>query len=418
MKKILVIDESSLFLEYLTKKLEENGFEAVQGINGLDGSVKMRGEMPDLIVMDYYLSRKSSIEVLKEKKGNPNVSDIPVIMAASKLDKAQVVQCAQYGAKKFFTKPVRIDALLKAISELLNVEVEIDSTPCIIEAHLNDEILFIELARGLNLEKIDLLKYKIAELLDLYDIKTPRVLLMMSDIELTEQDTDKFKTLLDAIIEHTGTYGKYMKILTASSFVKDYIETNQEYETLAVSDNLAKAMDELVGLRPDDVAHDEVVSRHLLSTSAPKKERTETFQLRFEAELTGGEEAASEDKKAISVGVVDDDVIIHALIKTVFQKTGWSITTYNDGKEFLVDLPNQNFDLVYLDLMMPVLDGFKVLEYLNTKSIKLPVIVLSALSQQEAVVKAMSLGVHSFLIKPLKPEMLIRKTAELLNANF
>lgn len=131
-----------------------------------------------------------------------------------------------------------------------------------------------------------------------------------------------------------------------------------------------------------------------------------------------GEEAASEDKKAISVCVVDDDVIIQALIKTVFQKTGWSITTYNDGKEFLVDLPNQDFDLVYLDLMMPVLDGFKVLEYLNTKSIKLPIIVLSALSQQEAVVKAMSLGVHSFLIKPLKPEMLIRKTAELLNANF
>ena len=286
MKKILVIDESPLFLEYLTKKLEENGFEAVQGINGLDGSVKMRSEMPDLIVMDYYLSRKSSLEVLKEKKGNPNVSAIPVIMAASKLDKAQVVQCAQYGAKKFFSKPVRIDALLKAISELLNVDVEIDSTPCIIEAHLNDEILFIELARGLNLEKIDLLKYKIAELLDLYDIKMPRVLLMISDIELTEQDADKFKMLLDTIIEHSGIYGRHMKILTASDFVKDYIESNKEYETLAVSDNLAKAMDELVGLRPDDVAHDEVVSRQLLSTSAPKKEKTETFQLRFDAELT------------------------------------------------------------------------------------------------------------------------------------
>ncbi len=418
MKKILVIDESPLFLEYLTKKLGENGFEAIQGINGLDGSVKMRSEMPDLIVMDYYLSRKSSIDILKEKKANPNVSSIPVIMAASKLDRAQVVQCAQYGAKKFFTKPVRIDALLKAISELLNVEVEIDSTPCVIEAHLNDEILFIELARGLNLEKIDLLKYKIAELLDLYEIKMPRVLLMMSDIELTEQDADKFKVLLDTIIERSGTYGRYMKILTASEFVKDYIESNKEYQTLAVSDNLAKAMDELIGLRPDDVAHDEVVSRQLLSTSAPKKEKTETFQLRFDAELSRGKDAGTESKKVITVGVVDDDVIIHALIKTVFQKTGWSIATYNDGKEFLTELPNRDFDLVYLDLMMPVLDGFKVLEYLKKKSIKLPIIVLSALSQQEAVVRAMSLGVNSYLIKPIKPEMLIRKTAELLNANF
>ena len=47
-KKILVIDESALFLDYLTKKLEENGFEVVQGRNGLDGTAKMRAELPDL----------------------------------------------------------------------------------------------------------------------------------------------------------------------------------------------------------------------------------------------------------------------------------------------------------------------------------------------------------------------------------
>jgi len=418
MKKILVIDESPLFLDYLTKKLEENGFEVVQGKNGLDGSVKMRSELPDLIVMDYYLSRKSSIEVLKEKKGNPNVSGIPVIMVASKLDRAQVVQSAQFGTKKFFAKPVRIDALLKAISELLKVDVEIDTTPCIIEAHLNDEILFIELARGLNLEKIDLLKYKIAELLDLYDVTMPRVLLMISDIDLTESDKDKFKALLDTIIDHSGPYGKHMKILTASDFVKKYINSTPTYSTLGVSNNLAQAMDELVGLRPDDVAHDEVVSRQLLTTSAPKKEKTETFQLRFDAELQAGGEEEAKEKKALTVAVVDDDEIIQQLVKTVFRKAGWEITAYNNGAEFVDALPERGFDLVYLDLMMPEMDGFQVLEHLNSKNIKLSIIVLSALSQQEAVVRAMKLGVHSFLAKPFKPEMLIKKTAEILNANF
>jgi len=418
MKKILVIDESQLFLDYLTKKLEENKFEVVQGKNGLDGSVKMRSELPDLIVMDYYLSRKTSIEVLKEKKENPNVSEIPVIMVASKLDRAQVVQSAQYGAKKFFTKPVRIDTLLKAVSELLHVDVEIDSTPCIIEAHLNDNILFIELARGLNLEKIDLLKYKIAELMDLYDIKMPRVLLMMSDIELTQDDSEKFKILLDTIIGHSGAHGKGMKILTTSDFVMEFIASNEEYKTLAVTDNLAKAMSDLVGLRPDDVAHDEVVSRQILTTSSPKKEKAETFQMRFDAESVQDDAAENRDKRALSIAVVDDDVIIQQLVKTVFQKAGWEIFAYNNGKEFTDDLANRSFDLVYLDLMMPEMDGYQVLEYLNTNKTKLAVIVLSALSQQEAVVRAMKLGVHSFLIKPFKPEMLVRKTAELLNANF
>jgi DNA-binding response OmpR family regulator len=418
MKKILVIDESQLFLDYLTKKLEENGFEVVQGKNGLDGSVKMRSELPDLIIMDFYLSRKTSIEVLQEKKENPNVSAIPVIMAASKLDKAQVVQSAKYGAKKFFTKPVRIDTLLKAVSELLNVSVEIDTTPCIIEAHLNDEILFIELARGLNLEKIDLLKYKIAELLDLYEIKMPRVLLMMSDIELTKDDVEKFKILLDTIIEHSGAHGKRMKILTTSEFVKDFISSNDEYSTLGVSDNLTQAMSDLVGLSPDDIAHDEVVSRQLLSTSSPKKEKTETFQMRFDGESAGDDTAEGKQKRVLTIAVVDDDEVIQQLVKTVYKKASWEIVTYNNGKEFVKDLPNRSFDLVYLDLMMPEMDGFQVLEHLNKNKIQLSVIVLSALTQQEAVVRAMKLGVHSFLIKPFKPEMLIRKTAELLNANF
>ena len=111
-------------------------------------------------------------------------------------------------------------------------------------------------------------------------------------------------------------------------------------------------------------------------------------------------------------------MIIQQLVKTVYQNSGWEITAYNNGLDFVSDLPNQNFDLVYLDLMMPEMDGYQVLEYLNSEKIKLSVIVLSALSQQEAVVRAMKLGVHSFLIKPFKPEMLIRKTAELLNANF
>jgi len=191
---------------------------------------------------------------------------------------------------------------------------------------------------------------------------------------------------------------------------------------IEVTDDLSKAMDDLLGLRPDDVAHDEVVRRKLLSTSEPKREKEETFQLRFEHENAGNAAPAADGEESkrrqVTVAVVDDDPIIQSLVQTVFRATGWEIIQYNNGKEFVGNLASRAFDLVFLDLMMPVMDGFQVLAYLNKKQIDLPIIVLSALSQQETVVTAMKLGVNCFLTKPFKPDNLFRKSAEILNAYF
>ena len=129
MKKILIIDESPLFRQYLAGKLVEQSFEVIEAHNGLEGAVKMRNVMPDLVIMDYYLSRKSSIEVLKEKKANPNTADAPVVIVSSKIDKSKVLQIASYNVKKLFSKPLKIDSFLHTVSEILGVELKIDDTP-------------------------------------------------------------------------------------------------------------------------------------------------------------------------------------------------------------------------------------------------------------------------------------------------
>ena len=426
MKKILVIDESRRFREYLSGQLQAKGFEVIMGANGLDGLVKLRAEIPDLVIMDYFLSRKSSMDLLKEKAANPNVSKIPVIMAASKLDRSKLVEVAQFNVKKFFSKPVRMDALLRAVSDILKVEVHIDTTPCIIEAHLNDEILFVEIARGLNAEKIELLHYKISELLELYELEYPRVLVMMTDVEILDADKAKFRELINTIIEYAGPYARHMKILTKSDIITEFIQSNPDFEMIEVTDNLNKAMDDLLGLRPDDVAHDEVVRQKLLSATEPKKDRDETIQLRFDepdqasgsaADAVENDETAKA-KRRITVAIVDDDPIIHQLVRTVFANAGWSIVAFENGRAFVESLGEHTYDLVFLDIMMPEMDGFQVLNHVKSQSFAFPVIVLSSLSQHEAVAQAMRLGVRSYLMKPFKPESLIRKTAEILNSNF
>jgi len=426
MKKVLVIDESPLFRNYLVKKLSTYGFEVKQGANGLDGWVKMRNEMPDLIIMDYYLSRKSSGELLEDKARNRNVAEIPVIMVASQIDKRKVVELASFKVTKIISKPLRMEQLLDSISSLLDVVLQTDDTPCVIEAHFNENILFIEISQGLNYEKIEQLQYKINELLELYQVKSPKVLIMMSSLDFPPEHYEKLSSLLKVIKQHSQPNSGRIKILTSNEDVKISVEQSDEYKDILVYDSLDKAMDSLLGQKADSIAHDELVRERLLKSTAPKKDQNETIQLRFDdqSKPEEGPQISSDSSgtaifnRELEVAIVDDDIVIQELIKTVFSETKWKIKIYANGKEFVLDKKNHDFSLAFLDLMMPEMNGFQVLEHLKKENDSMPVIVFSALSRQETVIKAVSYGIKSYLTKPLKPKQLLRKAAEVLSLSF
>lgn len=416
MKKVLIIGDSSLFRNYLGTKLEEYSIEVSIGLNGFDGYLKMRNEVPDLIIMDYMLSRKSSMEVLAEKKNNKNTAPIPAIMIATKVEQRNVVEMAKANVKKILSKPINMDVLLKTISDLIGIDIKVDATPCIIESHFNEDMLFIEIAQGLNSEKVELLKYKLTELLHLYDVKRPKILLMMTSIEFPENARPKLRKLLDLIKENAQTNSKMIQILTSSNEIISYLGTT-DYADIPIADNLPEAMDNLLGIKPDDFAHDGVVHDKLLTASNQVKEGTETVQIGHDR-ANQGESGNNIFKSKAVIAIVDDDMIIRELIKTVFSETAWDLKTYENGKEFLLAEKTTKFDLIFLDLLMPELNGFQVLEYLKKQNKKLPIIVLSALSQKETIIKTISLGVMSYMTKPLNPEGLQKKAVEILSSTF
>jgi DNA-binding response OmpR family regulator len=411
MKKILIIDESKLFRDYLVGKLVSQGFHVTLAVNGLDGISKMRTEIPDLVVMDYYLTRKSCLEVLADKKANPNLAKIPVILVSGKINKEELLQVSKFGLSKFFSKPLMIDVFLNHISDLLKTPVKLDSTPCIIEAHFNDDILFVEIARGLNTEKIELLSFKVRELLELYEVKNPRILIMMSNLEIGPNESGKLEALLNIFLRETNSPASFINILTTIEFVSKFTANQEEYKDISVFSTLGKAMDEILGMKADRIAHDTAAAK-LLTASRPKSDKEESIQLRFEQEgLAGGRE--------ISVAVVDDDYVIQQMVKTTLTSAGWQCTGFSNGRAFTEDLEKiRGFDLIFLDLVMPEMDGFQVLQKMKEGDIQTPVIIFSALTQKETVAKALSYGIKSYLIKPLKPDKLFRKAIEVLKANF
>lgn len=421
---VLIIDESDLFRDYLKARLARAGLEADAAIDGLDGVSKMRNDPPDLIIMDYHLTRKSCKEVLEEKARNPNTAAIPVVLTAQKIDKNRLLELVQYNIRKVFMKPIKMDAFFQIITEITGARFEVDKTPCILEAHVNDNIVFVELAKGINREKVDLLRFKIRELLDLYAIQKPRVLLMLSDMELSFVDGPNLEILLETVSQSSRAKARNIKVLTNSVFVKEFVAGRPEFSEIEVVNNLTYALDGLVAdavLGADEPDHKVSLINDRILSSQGRASGGESIEMRFEAENTKPKISMATARnlgEGLEIAVVDDDFVIQELLKTTFEAINAKVNTYSNGREFLTAVRSRVFDLVFLDLRMPEVDGFGVLAELKAQDLEMPIIVLSAVTQRESVVKAFQAGVKSYLVKPLKPEHILRKTLEILKANF
>ncbi|HSX33335.1 MAG TPA: response regulator [Candidatus Saccharimonadales bacterium] len=108
-----------------------------------------------------------------------------------------------------------------------------------------------------------------------------------------------------------------------------------------------------------------------------------------------------DNQKAVLV-VEDEKPLAHAL-ELKLSHEGFKVTLAANGQECLDFIKKQHFDVALLDLVMPVLDGFQVLEQLQTLSDVPTVFVLSNLSQHEDEERVLSLGAKKFFIKSDTP---------------
>ena len=98
----------------------------------------------------------------------------------------------------------------------------------------------------------------------------------------------------------------------------------------------------------------------------------------------------------------DDKPIAHAL-ELKLAREGFVVRVAGDGEECLTFLKQEIFDLILLDLVMPKVDGFQVLEMMKPLKIPAPVIVLTNLSQQEDMERAQALGAAEVIVKSSMP---------------
>ena len=112
--------------------------------------------------------------------------------------------------------------------------------------------------------------------------------------------------------------------------------------------------------------------------------------------------------------VVDDEVNLRHTVARVLQRAGFEVTTAASGKEGLILLSQQTFDLVYMDIRMPDMTGLETLQAINANYPKLPVILFTGQPDLHSAVSALRQGAIDYLQKPLKPELIIERAKTVL----
>jgi DNA-binding response OmpR family regulator len=110
--------------------------------------------------------------------------------------------------------------------------------------------------------------------------------------------------------------------------------------------------------------------------------------------------------------IVDDSKNIQITIKHLLENEKHKFDIAMNGKEAMNKIMINKFDLVFLDIRMPTMDGMEVLREIRKKGNKTPVVILSAYGTVDNAVEAMKLGVVDFMTKPFTPS----EIRELLSA--
>ena len=116
-------------------------------------------------------------------------------------------------------------------------------------------------------------------------------------------------------------------------------------------------------------------------------------------------------KRKFHILAIDDSATNNMLLEAVLKDEGYSIDTLGASKNAIQTINKKTPDLILLDIMMPGIDGIKILEYLqsNEETKDIPVIIISARTDNETIRKAEKFRIKKYIKKPIDLSLLTRE---------
>ncbi|MBS7294004.1 MAG: response regulator [Spirochaetia bacterium] len=416
MKKVLIIDSHQLFRDFLKNKLSLDQIEVTLSQQNRDGYTKMISTLPNLVIMDMGEDNKNEMDLLEKKASDINTVNIPVIIMGPVAERANIASLAKYGVIKYFAKPIQFDVFFDAIGKVLKIPLSMDLTPSVLDIHHNGNIIFIEFAQGLNQEKLSLLQYKLTDMIEHEGIESPKVIIMFTGLDLSFVDGCNIEFLIENILACPKIHTKNVKILSTNKFIADLIEGHKAYAGIEVSDNLPRILNSLVDTSITSSVSDLITDR-IITSSAVSDEEISSINNNFFSDKSSDAIDSTNSGTVLHVAIIDSDTQSLLLTRTVFETVGSKCSQYIRGEDFLADYEPGKFDLVILDIQLSDNRGLEILQTFQHQHDAPPVVIYSQSLQKDLVVKVLSAGARSYIIKPQKPNVLLQKCLSLLRGN-
>ena len=231
------------------------------------------------------------------------------------------------------------------------------------------------------------------EILDPSNMETGRADLDLEDLEA--KLTHALRTPLHAVVGYSEMLVESAKDLDREKYIPDLMKIRSASESfLGFIKDIANFSKIKAGVTDPDLESSDAsdMVKGVVSTIRPLSE----------------EDGSSGIADRSAILVVDDNEMNRDLLARHIERQGYTVTIAENGRQALENLKRRAFDLILLDVLMPEMNGFQVLQRLKSNDTwrDIPVLMVSALEEMDIVVRCIEMGADDYLAKPFNPVLL------------
>jgi len=381
MKKVLIIEDDPIVAHIYKTRLERESYEVEVATDGQDGVKQMNECTPDAVMLDLMLPRMNGVDVLKKIRSRSEFQHTPVIVFTNAYVPTMINEAYQAGATQVFNKATLtprqiIDALHTAIYSDNPDFTNSGAAPLPVPgAPVPAGTKPAESAPSAQTTKEN--EYQ-SEMVRTFNDSAPEILLslrkMMSEFSKTSDEASKVEQLLNLYRKVHG--------LTGSA-------------GLAGLHNISLLSSALEVLLKELYDKPKNVNASTLRTVASSIDFVfELFQKAPKANLL--------DRKPVEILVVDDEILSRRAVSYALEKAGLKAASVEDPQTALNLVGEKQFDLIFLDVQMPGIDGFELCTKIRGIPLNkaTPVIFVTNLNDLKSRARSSLSGGNDFIAKP------------------
>jgi len=405
-RRLLVVEDDPEMCYLLVNLLAEFGSEVVTTEGGAEAAERLAQGDIDLVVLDLILPDMDGRTLLGQMRARPETAVTPVMVVTARSGYDVRQDCYALGADGFIEKPFEAEAFAEEVRGVLDRSAERDRTS------LTDYLSGLLNRAGLQ---------------DAWDTGQSALALVQLDGFRSFVDRRGWRASEQVVREVAALVGAAAGKAARAAHLGggEFVLVARGADPQALRQSAEAVLEAIRSLALVDDGGGTVDLGATVAVISPSKktsleETLETGRRRiFQTPEHGRDRIVTDDVQPSSVPrvlVAEDDEISATLLLHRLQKEGLDVVRFDDGEEAYEAAQRDVPDLVILDVKMPGMDGFEVLERLRGSAAfsSVPIIMLTSMGREADVVRGFELGADDYILKPFSPVELAARVRRLL----